>query len=929
MAMTSLVRAVVGRLRPLREDQSPAPVLAFETDDRRGSVSRGQRSAGRRRLLASLAAGCLAVAAPPGTAAASPAPVLYVGGTGCSDAGAGTQLEPYCTISAAARVAVGGQTVQVAGGTYTEDVRPARSGSSSAVIAFTSAPGATPVVTGADHAFDLSYRSFVTVTGFTSSATTSSGIYLKSSDHITIAQNVVTTAGLPVAGYTAYGIYLNATTDSVVRGNVTYGNSSAGIYLTSGTTRVTIDGNESFGNANGYQRAATGIDIRSPGNTITRNRTHNNEDSGIQAYPGGDGNLIAGNVSYDNKGFTTTPESNCDQPVSGASGCITGDHGIDDYGTYANTVTGNTIYNNVSAGINVEGVTASWLTTAIGAGDSTVPVGTGKGFPTAGAYTIQVDSEQMTVIAGQGTTTWTVTRGANGTTPASHAAGCDGTSCSPKNLNVLQQAGFALENNISVDNAINCPDGNGGVQTACNRTKGEIRVDQYSWVGTSANNNLVWTSSTAYTYVYTWGNPMYKTLSALRTATGQEAGGTQTNPLWANQAAHDFRLSTGSPAIDAADSAASGELTADVAGGSRVDDPATADTGVGPRTYDDRGAYEYQPAGPPSPPALSATAGDGQVQLAWTSGTGGGAPISQFSIWRGTSSGGEALVASVGGSASSFTDTGLANGSTYFYYLTATSSAGSSAPSNEVSAQPTAPTPTPTPTASSTPTPTPSSPSPTTTSPSPTTTTPSPTVAPTALTLYFTDSSTPTLSGARKMVTAAPAAETSHQNVIGTATGWGSVYPGGNSAAWPAAGSEPAVNTHGFLYDTTALAGVTLPAGSYTPSLKVKVATSGVSASFTTRVWLRHSNGTFALLAKYQSGPVTLTTAARTIGTWSEVQAQTATTTTTGDLLFLDVAADVLTNTAGSGTNAITMALNGGAAESLVTPGYTTAGAGS
>jgi hypothetical protein len=95
-------------------------------------------------------------------------------------------------------------------------------------------------------------------------------------------------------------------------------------------------------------------------------------------------------------------------------------------------------------------------------------------------------------------------------------------------------------------------------------------------------------------------------------------------------------------------------------------------------------------------------------------------------------------------------------------------------------------------------------------------------------------------------------------------------------------------------------------------------------------VWLRHSNGTFALLAKYDSGTVALTTTPRTIAAWSEVQAQTATTTATGDRLFLDLAADIVTNTAGSATNAFTMSLNGGAAESLVTPGYTTpAGAGS
>ena len=450
-------------------------------------------------------------------------------------------------------------------------------------------------MTGATHSFDLSYRSYVNVSGFTSTNTSSSGIYLKNTDHATISANTVTTAGQPVSGLTAYGIYLNMTTDSVVQGNLTYGNSGAGIYLTGGTTRVTVDRNDSHDNANGYQRAATGIDVRAPNNVITRNRLHNNEDSGLQTYPGGDNNQIVGNVAYDNKGFSTTPETNCDKPPSGASGCITGDHGIDNYGTRGNSLVGNTVYNNVSAGINVEGLTATYLASSIGESDTTIQVGSAKGFPSSTSFRIQIDNERATVVAGQGTTTWTVIRGADGTTATSHAAGCDGSSCALKNLNVLQWAGFLLENNISVDNAIKCPDGNGDVRTPCSRTKGEIRVDQYSRVGSSADYNLSWTSSTTYPYVYTWGNPMFATLGALRTATGQELHGSQANPLWADGVGHNFFLTSGSLAIDAADSSAFGELSTDADGASRIDDPGTTNTGYGPSTYDDRGAFEYQP----------------------------------------------------------------------------------------------------------------------------------------------------------------------------------------------------------------------------------------------------------------------------------------------------------------------------------------------
>ena len=50
-------------------------------------------------------------------------------------------------------------------------------------------------------------------------------------------------------------------------------------------------------------------------------------------------------------------------------------------------------------------------------------VASAAGFPTSGNFTIIIDSEQMTVTAGQGTTTWTVTRAVNGTTAAAHSNG--------------------------------------------------------------------------------------------------------------------------------------------------------------------------------------------------------------------------------------------------------------------------------------------------------------------------------------------------------------------------------------------------------------------------------------------------------------------------------------------------------------------------
>ena len=51
---------------------------------------------------------------------------------------------------------------------------------------------------------------------------------------------------------------------------------------------------------------------------------------------------------------------------------------------------------------------------------TTLTVSSAVGFPAAGPYLVQVDAEVMTVTAGQGSTTWTVSRGVS---PTVHDAG--------------------------------------------------------------------------------------------------------------------------------------------------------------------------------------------------------------------------------------------------------------------------------------------------------------------------------------------------------------------------------------------------------------------------------------------------------------------------------------------------------------------------
>ena len=86
---------------------------------------------------------------------------------------------------------------------------------------------------------------------------------------------------------------------------------------------------------------------------------------------------------------------------------------------------------------------------------------------------------------------------------------------------------------------------------------------------------------------------------------------------------------------------------------------------------------------PPAPTGLTATAGDKQVSLSWSASTG----ATSYHVKRATITGGP--YTQVGApTGTSFTDTGLANGTTYYYVVSALNNGGESANSGEKSATP-------------------------------------------------------------------------------------------------------------------------------------------------------------------------------------------------------------------------------------------------
>jgi parallel beta-helix repeat protein len=449
--------------------------------------------------------------------------------TSCNNSGAGSQIVPFCTIGAAADQVSAGDIVSVKPGTYDEEVVITKSGSSGATITFVADPGVT--VSGQHNGFDIAGVSWLTVRGFNITQTASHaikailcsnltladnqivgagdrGIYIRESSDITvdnntiqdsaqyglyiksvtggtIANNEVTGSGQPVLGLTRKGIYVNASSNLLIEKNISAFNSDTGIYLTSGTTGVHIKGNILHDNAKGYTRSANGINLRnSTNNTIEGNVTYNNEDSGIQFYPGSHNNLGINNLSYNN-----------------------GDHGLDTYSATGNRWIGNTVYGNFTSGINVEG-------------------------------------------------------GSTGTT---------------------------IMNNVSVDNGINST-----------RKKGNINVDDDSAAGSVADYNLIYLSLPGVLYV--WNDNKYETLEELHVDFPNiEINGIEADPLWN---VSDFHLSVFSPAVDSANSGANGALSIDINGAVRYDEPVVPNNGIGPRDYDDRGAFEFQGTPPGNVPPV-------------------------------------------------------------------------------------------------------------------------------------------------------------------------------------------------------------------------------------------------------------------------------------------------------------------------------------
>jgi len=120
--------------------------------------------------------------------------------------------------------------------------------------------------------------------------------------------------------------------------------------------------------------------------------------------------------------------------------------------------------------------------------------------------------------------------------------------------------------------------------------------------------------------------------------------------------------------------------------------------------YDSRNGYVYvansgsntvsvistnSPPGPPATPRnVVAAPRDGRIVLIWQPpASDGGAPVTNYTVFRGTESGSETIL-TILGDVLTYTDTAVTNGHTYYYQVSAVNGLGEGLRSIEVAATP-------------------------------------------------------------------------------------------------------------------------------------------------------------------------------------------------------------------------------------------------
>jgi hypothetical protein len=284
----------------------------------------------RSRRFADLAAAALVLAATfvvTGSAHAAAPTTLYVDNrpaANCSDAGTGTQAQPYCTISAAVGAVTPGETVSVLAANYPEHVTIAKSGTPSQPITL-DAPSLV-FLTGANGGLTIEGQHDIVVRRFSvmpdAPSANTFAVDLANSSRISL---IGITTSCPTTS-AILGIRLRGVTDS------TLSDTSACAYtLDAASSGVVLTRAHAGGNRNG-----PGIDVAGSNNTVVDSTIPARPGlTSIAIEPGATGEIVANNTISESAGV-----------------------GIDNNDATGTAITNNTVTVSCGTGIRVAGASA-------------------------------------------------------------------------------------------------------------------------------------------------------------------------------------------------------------------------------------------------------------------------------------------------------------------------------------------------------------------------------------------------------------------------------------------------------------------------------------------------------------------------------------------------------------------------------------------
>jgi hypothetical protein len=525
--------------------------FATSLSNPRARDSRGSSSVSKLTRLALLLGTLGALGATPRSSFAA---TYYVdkSNASCSNSGAGSQAQPYCSISAAVSArSAAGNTIIVNPGVYREQVTVAGSGTAaSPLVLQASGPGV--IVDGTD---DFTQSSLWVQ--FSGNVWRAASVAIEPiqvfANNVRLKDSVTTTPSvLPTGRFhwiSGQGLYVNVGGGNPASQNLQVGSKNYGFRLDK-RSYVTIKGFEV------RRQEARGVYLTGPmqGGLIESNNINYTAKGGLQAVACTSLVVRKNTVSFN------------------------GDHGIYFVSVNSCLIEENESFQNYFTTRRANGINTERSTNNVYRHNRLHHnQDTGLNFTTDANNNLSI---QNLLYLNQ-----------------DH--GTDHTNCDG-NVHIGDVAyrnykdGFSIEGDTPNHKVFNCIGIENGiaVHPADGTLEYDLWCDNTSSVGFQSDYNIWWNSDPSIPpikYIAT----KYSSAEAFAAATGKDLHSHSVNPMFADTAAANFHLADGSPAIDNATSAVANWPSTDFEGRARVDDPNTPNAGAGTPNYADRGAYEF------------------------------------------------------------------------------------------------------------------------------------------------------------------------------------------------------------------------------------------------------------------------------------------------------------------------------------------------